>query len=158
MSAFIYNRESDTKTIQIWDVEARALASVVESGDHYHILLSSKGLLLTRMIAELRETEFFRLDIQGRQTAHFLVAGSSEIASLSFSPDGRSVASLLQRDMAHGLRHPHLGHFNREGEGAYQNLFWTRPRFRRTGGPSQGSVTAIRSAYGTRKRGGRSWN
>ncbi len=93
MAASRHNRESDTRTIQIWDMEARALASVIESGNQDDILLSSNGLLLTRMIMLLRETAFTRLDIQGREIAQFLVAGSSEIASLSFSPDGGSVAS-----------------------------------------------------------------
>ena len=93
MAASRHNRESDTRTIQIWDMEARALASVIESRNQSYILLSSNGLLLTRMIMLLRETAFTRLDIQGREIAQFLVAGSSEIVSLSFSPDGGSVAS-----------------------------------------------------------------
>ncbi len=93
MAASRYDRESDTRTIQIWDVKARDLASVIENRDQYYILLSSNGLLLTRMIMVLRAAEFTRMDIQGRETAQFSVAGTSEIESLSFSPDGLFVAS-----------------------------------------------------------------
>ena len=93
MAASRHNRENDTRTIQIWDMEARALASVIETSNRNYMLISSNCLILARMIMPLRETEFVRLDIQGREIAQFLVAGSSEIASLSFSPDGGSVAS-----------------------------------------------------------------
>ncbi len=93
MAASRDNRERGTRTIQIWDVEATDLASVVEAGNRNYVLLSSNSLLLARMFMPLREAEFARLDIQGRLNAQFFVAGSSEIASLSFSPDGLSVAS-----------------------------------------------------------------
>ncbi len=92
MAASRDNRESGTRTIQIWDMEAKKLLSVVESGHRNRILLSSNGLL-TRRSAPFQDTEYTRWDIQGRQTAQFSVWGSSEIASLSFSPDGRFVAS-----------------------------------------------------------------
>ncbi|MDE0019810.1 MAG: PQQ-binding-like beta-propeller repeat protein [Candidatus Poribacteria bacterium] len=93
MAVSRHNRESDTRTIQIWDMEARALASVIESGNKYHTYLSSNSLLTATVGITFREAEFTRFDIQGRKTAQFLVPGSSEIMSLSFSPDGRSVAS-----------------------------------------------------------------
>ena len=94
MASSRYDRESDTNTIQIWDVGARTLLSSIESGDQDDILLSPNGLLTARrMIMTLRETAFTRWDLQGREAAQFSVEGSSEIASLSFSPDGRSVAS-----------------------------------------------------------------
>ena len=92
MAASRDNRESDTRTIQIWDVETRKLLSVVESDYRNRILLSSNGLL-ARTGGPFQDKEFTRWDIQGRQTAQFSVGGSLEIASVSFSPDGRSVAS-----------------------------------------------------------------
>ncbi len=97
MAASRYNRESDTTTIQIWDVETKDLRSVIESGDKYHAFLSSSGLLTATIVITLWGAEFTRWDIQGRETAQFLVPGSSEIASLSFSPDGRSVASSCEK-------------------------------------------------------------
>ena len=93
IAASRYNWESGIRTIQIWDMETKDLRSVIESGDKYYTFLSSNGLLTATVVITYRAAEFTRWDIQGRKTAQFLVPGSSEIASLSFSPDGRSVAS-----------------------------------------------------------------
>ena len=93
MAVSRYDRERGTSVFQVWDVETRTLLSVVEGGHQYFILLSSNGLLTEATIAPPQGREYIRWDIQGRQAGQFLVRASSEIASLSFSPDGRSVVS-----------------------------------------------------------------
>ncbi|MDE0019807.1 MAG: T9SS type A sorting domain-containing protein [Candidatus Poribacteria bacterium] len=86
----VWNR---TMTIQVWDLEKNEQLAAVENPETSILLFASNGRLAGYSPYLTADAPFHYWDVEAQKQAEYKIPGSSPIRSVSFSPDGRCVAT-----------------------------------------------------------------
>ncbi len=93
IAAFKRDVLNRTMTIQVWDPKKNERLAAVENPETTNLLFASKGRLAGYSSYLAAAAPFHYWDVQAQKQAEYRIPGSSPIRSVSFSPDGLSVAT-----------------------------------------------------------------